>query len=155
MKHRIARLIAATLCSTAFAAGTIVSTANGSPVDDKRAEAQRLQQQIDANGMKISSLGEQYNGAQIAFNEATARVDTAERRLADARRSTLRIERLVKQRAVRLYVSSGQATPLAALSAPNIRVFPRSSGACPIGRGRRSMAWMRAISSRGLKGLVT
>ena len=121
MKHRIARLMAATLCSTAFAAGTIASTAVGSPVDDKRTEAQRLQQQIDSNGMKISSLGEQYNGAQIAFNEATARVDTAERRLADARRSTLRIERLVKQRAVRLYVSAGQATPLAALSAPNIR----------------------------------
>jgi Cell wall-associated hydrolases (invasion-associated proteins) len=121
MKHRFARLTTAALCCTALALGTVASIATGSPIEDKRAEAQRLQQQIDANGMKISSLGEQYNGAQLALDQATARVDAAEQRLTEARRSTLRIERSVKHRASALYMSSGQSTPLDAINVTSVR----------------------------------
>ena len=121
MKHRFARLATALVCCTALAVGTIGSTATGSPIEDKRAEAQRLQQQIDANGMKISSLGEQYNGAQIALEQATARVDAAEQRLAEAHRRTRRIERTVKRRAAALYVSAGHSTPLDAINVSNLR----------------------------------
>ena len=121
MKHRFARLTTAVLCCTAVTTGGVAATATGSPIDDKRAEAQRLQQQIDANGMKISSLGEQYNGAQIALDEATGRIDAAEQRLSEARRSTLRIERVVKRRAATLYMSAGQTTSLDVISAPNMR----------------------------------
>lgn len=121
MKHRFARLTTAVLCCTALTIGTVASTATGSPIEDKRAEAQRLQQQIDANGMKISSLGEQYNGAQLALDEATARVNAAEQRLAEARRSSLRIERLVKRRASAIYMASGQSTPLDALKVTSVR----------------------------------
>ena len=121
MKHRFARLTTAALCCTALALGTVASTATGSPIEDKRAEAQKLQQQIDANGMKISSLGEQYNGAQLALDQATARVDAAERRLTETRQSTRRIERLVKGRAASMYMGSGRSTPLDAINSSNLR----------------------------------
>ncbi len=121
MKLRFARLLTAVVCCTALTVGAVAATATGSPIDDKKAEAQRLQQQIDANGMKISSLGEQYNGAQVAFDEATARVAAAERRLAEARRNALRIEGLVKRRAATMYMASGNSTPLDAIDSSSMR----------------------------------
>ena len=121
MKHRFARLSTSVVCCTVLTVGAVATTATGSPIDDKRAEAQRLQQQIDANGMRISSLGEQYNGAQVALDEATARIAAAEARLARARRNTQRLERLVKRRAATLYMSAGQTTPLDVIDAPNMR----------------------------------
>ncbi len=120
MKHRFSRATTAALCTTMLTVGTISATATGAPIDAKRAEAERLQQQINENGMKISSLGEQYNGAQLALDEARARVADAETRLTTARRRTLRIERLLKRRAVALYRSSSQATPLDAINASGL-----------------------------------
>lgn len=105
---------------------TLVSVAGSTPIaaapiDSKRAEATRLQQQIDANGMRISTLGEQYNGAQLAFDQAGVKIEAAQRRLAAARTHTRRIEALVRQRAVRLYISAGSKSPLDDLKVANVR----------------------------------
>lgn len=127
MKHRLARLATAVLCSAVTAAGTVSTTAGGSPIDDKRAEAQRLQQAIDENGMKIASLGERYNGAQLALDEAKQRIAAAEARMADARRRAVRIEQVVKRRAASLYMSSGRQTPLDALDVSNLTDAARRS----------------------------
>src|SRR5262245_66363324 len=58
--------------------------AHGTPIDDKRAEAARLTQQINANGDRISALGEQFNEAQIKVDAAKASIAEAEARLNDA-----------------------------------------------------------------------
>ena len=71
------------LVASVITIGTMVSVAGSTPIaaapiDSKRAEATRLQQQIDANGMRISTLGEQYNGAQLAFEQAGVKIETAQ-----------------------------------------------------------------------------
>ncbi len=121
MKQRFTPVIAGAMAlgSILGAVGTTVSGA--APIDTKRAEAARLQQQIDANGMRISSLGEQYNGAQLAYDQATAKIDGAQQRLAAARARTHRIEAVVRQRAVQLYTSAGSKSPLDDLKVANVR----------------------------------
>src|SRR5689334_22169633 len=47
-----------------------VHTAAASPIDDKRAEADRLAQQIATNGDRIAALGEQFDGATLALHQA-------------------------------------------------------------------------------------
>ena len=66
--------------------GALVGTqfAAAAPVDDKRAQAARLQAQLDANGMKISALGEKANGARYRLAETTKALADAESSLASA-----------------------------------------------------------------------
>jgi len=42
--------------------------ASGTTLDDKKAQAEQLQQEINSNGDKIAALGEQYNGAVSVLN---------------------------------------------------------------------------------------
>ena len=114
------------LVASVITIATMVSVAGSTPtaaapIESKRAEATRLQQQIDANGMRISTLGEQYNGAQLAFEQAGVKIETAQRRLAAARAHTRRVEALVRKRAVRLYTSAGSKSPLDDLKVANVR----------------------------------
>ena len=67
--HRSVRPLAMTLALAALTAIATVPAASGAPLDDKRAQAARIQQQIEANGHRIAALGEQYNGARIALSE--------------------------------------------------------------------------------------
>ena len=127
MKHRLARLATVVLSTAVVVTGVVTSNANGSPIDDKRAEAQRLQQQIDANGMKIASLGERYNGAQLALDTAKQRVAQAEARLIETRQHKDRIQQMVRRRAASLYVSAGRTTPLSALDVSSVTDAARRS----------------------------
>lgn len=75
-------LLVASLSAPAFA----------NPIDDKRAEAARLAQQLDAQNRQIEILDEQYNQAvlhqtdtQSALTTAQAQLQVAESNLADAR----------------------------------------------------------------------
>ena len=68
--------------TAAIALGLVAITAGGqlasaSPIDDKKAQAAKLQAQINANGSKISALAEKFNGARM-------RLDQTNRALADA-----------------------------------------------------------------------
>jgi len=67
MKQRFARLTLAGACIALVAGSLLPSAASGATVADKKAQAQQLMAEIDANGEKISMLAEQYNGAQIAL----------------------------------------------------------------------------------------
>src|SRR6185436_15478747 len=40
-------------------------------IESKKAEAAQLEADIEANGEKIAALGEQYNGAVLAYEQAT------------------------------------------------------------------------------------
>jgi cell wall-associated NlpC family hydrolase len=81
------RRLAASVAITAVVclAGTHVASA--APIDDKRAEARRLQAQIDANGEKISALGEKANGARYRLAETTKALAAAEANLGEAEAS--------------------------------------------------------------------
>src|SRR6185369_13120637 len=93
--------------------------AGGSPIDDKKAEAAHLEAEIQANGDRIAALGEQYNGAVLAYQEATAAVAEAQRRLRTAKQETARLSELVSVRAAELYL--GASNPISMLPSTNIK----------------------------------
>jgi cell wall-associated NlpC family hydrolase len=88
----------------ALGAGVLApSNASGAPVDDKRAQAARLQDQIDANGERISALSEQYNEAHLKLDAANAAIADSEARLKAAQDTQAHTRRQVSQRAAALY----------------------------------------------------
>lgn len=109
-----------------FAAAVImalssVPAAEAAPVDQKRAEAARLQSAIEANGMRISALGERYNGARIAMEQAAAGIAAAQRAVDAAAAQVATIRSNVSRRAAALYKGTGDRTPLDALSVDRAR----------------------------------
>lgn len=120
MKHRFARTVSVVM-SAALLVGVLASpSASGSPIDDKQAEAVRLQNQIEANGDRIAALGEQYNGAQIAYDQATAQILEAKRRYEEARAEMERIRGLIRNRAAELYKGAGARSPLEAMEVDSV-----------------------------------
>ncbi len=120
MKRRFVRL-AAFACASAITISLAVPAANAETVDSKRAQAARLAQQIEANGMRIAALGERYNGAQLAFQQAQSQIAAAESRLERTRARKDRIETLMRRRAADLYRSMGTSTPLSSLNGDTMR----------------------------------
>jgi cell wall-associated NlpC family hydrolase len=119
MKPRFARTVVAAVLVVALGAIAPV-IAGSSPIDDKNAQAQRLQQQIEANGDRIAALGEQYNGAVIAYDKASAAISDAQRRLDAAKAQAEAIKGTVTARAVELYMGAGSHNPLDAVDVANI-----------------------------------
>jgi cell wall-associated NlpC family hydrolase len=62
--------------------------ASGDPLDEKRAEAARIQDQLDAQGRKVSVAAEQFNRAQLHLTEVQGSLTKAE---ADLKKSTDRM----------------------------------------------------------------
>jgi cell wall-associated NlpC family hydrolase len=106
------------LAALAVSAGA--GAAGASPVDEKRAEAERLQREIDANGERISMLAERYNEARLRLDEATANVETVRAQLAAAQREAERIRVLVGKRAAAIYVGAGTASPMRAFELASV-----------------------------------
>ena len=77
--------------------------ASGSTIDDKKAEAAHLEAEIQANGDRVDALGEQYNGAVLAYQNAQAAVAEAKRRLAVAQKQAGKLRGLVSAEAAVLY----------------------------------------------------
>lgn len=101
--------------------GLAAIPAGAAPIDERRAEAARLQRAIDANGMRISALGERYNGARIAMNEASAAIADAQRRVDAARAQVAEIRGRLTERAARLYRGTGDRSPFDALAVDRAR----------------------------------
>jgi cell wall-associated NlpC family hydrolase len=81
--------------------------ASAAPIDDKRAEAARLQDQLEAQGEQVSIAAERYNRARLKVDEVDASVAQTE---ADVARSDERLK-LVKDRladaAIAAYMHGG------------------------------------------------
>jgi cell wall-associated NlpC family hydrolase len=88
------------------------SGANGAPLDDMKAQAARLQHQIEANGDKISALSEQYNNAQLKLDAANAAIAQSEARLKTAHDTQSRTRKLVSLRAAELYRGASHGSSL-------------------------------------------
>ncbi len=98
----------------------VAGPASAQTIDDKRAEASRLQDSIDANGERISILTEDYNEARLKIDEATAGIVEAEARLDDAAAESRRLQGLLQGRAAELYKQAGSSSPIPALDARNV-----------------------------------
>lgn len=124
MKRRFARLTALAVAAASVVA-VAAPVAQAEPIDSKRAEAARLQQQIEANGMKIAALGERYNGAQLAVQDAERQVALAQERLAQTRARKQKVEGQLRERAAALYRNAGTSTPLSSLNLKSINAASR------------------------------
>jgi cell wall-associated NlpC family hydrolase len=108
------------LAALALLAPALPAPAAASPLDDKRAQAARLQQQIDANGDRIAALGEEYNGARIAYDRAAAGIAEAQRRFDAAQAEVDAKRRVLERRAVRLYTDAGRSSPLKSIDVRSV-----------------------------------
>ena len=109
---RHARWVAALALVVALVPLVSGGRAHADPIDDKRAEASALQDQIDANGAKLDALSERYNGAQYRFEQAQAVADDAQQKLDAAEAQVEQLSEQVKQRAAALYRGVGQGGPI-------------------------------------------
>jgi len=86
--------------------------ASGSTIDDKKAEAAQLEQEIQSNGDRIAALGEQYNGAVLEYQSSQAAVADAKRHLASAEAQRQQLSDLVAARGAELYQGAQDPTSL-------------------------------------------
>jgi cell wall-associated NlpC family hydrolase len=87
--------------------------ASGQTIESKKAQAAQLQADIEANGERMAALGEEYNGAVLAFQESEAAVAEAHRRLLTAEATAEHLSELVSIRAAALY--QGASDPISLL----------------------------------------
>ncbi|MDQ4096989.1 MAG: hypothetical protein M3144_03850, partial [Actinomycetota bacterium] len=76
--------------------------ASGDPIDDKRAEAARIQDQLEAQGEKVSIAAQQFNRAQLHLRDVQESLTSAQ---ADLQRSDERMKQ-VKSRLARVAISA-------------------------------------------------
>lgn len=115
MSFRPSRLVPVLLSVALIAAFVPVEDAAAAPVDDKRAQAAQLQSEIDENGRKIDALSEEGNGARYRLEQATAARNDAQAKIDRAEVETARLKGLVRDRAISVYKSAGNTSPLDAI----------------------------------------
>ena len=120
MKHRFARLAIGVMCVALLGGAFAPATASASTIDDKKAQAQKLQQRIDANGEKISMLAERYDAAKLLLDSATANILVVQSRALAAQAETDRVAATVGRRAAAIYMSAGVQTPLDSINVSNV-----------------------------------
>lgn len=105
MRKHITRLTALSVLASGLLA--LPGVAAGVTADEKRAEARRLQEQIDANGEKATALAEAFNAAVIKHERSSSAIEQAKQRVAEnqARVNTLR--GIVTRRAAEAYKRAG------------------------------------------------
>jgi peptidoglycan DL-endopeptidase CwlO len=86
--------------------------ASGATIDSAKAQAAQLEAQIQSNGDKIAALGEQYNGAVLAYENAKAGVAEAKRNFAKAEKQQEKLSSLVAARGAILYQGAQDPTTL-------------------------------------------
>ena len=119
MKRVVRVPIVTVTVALTFGAFAPLRASGAATIESKKAEAAQLQANIDANGEKIAALGEQYNGAVLAYDAAKVAVSDAERRLFNAHAHADRLSALVSVRAAALY--QGASDPMSMLPSTNIK----------------------------------
>jgi len=119
MQRRALRLIPLILVAAVAASALGAPSAHSAPLDDKKAQAKQLEQQITENGRRIDALNEQINSAQIALDEANTAITTAEAQVAAATKKTKELRAELGQRAAALYRGSAVTDGVANLDARN------------------------------------
>ena len=86
------------------------ASAAGSPIQDKQAEATRIQRQLDAQGERISQLDEQYNRAQLNVSSTQASLAKAQADLAAANQRFGQVRGHMSSAAVNAYMHGGNTS---------------------------------------------
>jgi len=109
IRHFGITILVATISIVAMAATW--SPVAAAPIDDARAQAKAIQDQIDATSQRIGVLAEQYNGAQLAFDQAEQAIADSQAGIAAAQAEVARIKVLVDERGASVYrrVLAGQS----------------------------------------------
>jgi len=84
-----------------------MSTASGDPIDDKRAEAARLEAKLEEQGQQVSVTAEKYNQARLKVSEIEASVARTEGDLARSEERMQVIRGRLAQTAVIAYMHGG------------------------------------------------
>jgi peptidoglycan DL-endopeptidase CwlO len=120
MRRRALRLIPLTLVVGVFVSLLGPASAHGAPVDDKKAQAAQLEQQITENGRRIDALNEQINSAQIQLDAANSAIAIADAQVAAATAKTKELRSELGRRAAALYRGAGTTGGVADLDAQNV-----------------------------------
>ncbi len=99
----ISTAVLATMALTLVASAGTGTRAGAAPIDDKRAQAAAIQDQIDANGERISALAEEYNGAQLRLEQAEQAIVDAQAKIEATQREVDRVTALVHERGASVY----------------------------------------------------
>ena len=81
----------------------VAAPAGATPIDDKRAQARAIQDQIDASTQRIGALAEQYNGAVLELDRAQQEIVDAQAGIDAVRSRVESINGLVARSAASLY----------------------------------------------------
>ena len=96
------------LVACVVVAATAPLPASADPIAEKRAEAERIAEELDAQGERISILAEQVNNARIEAERVEAEAAAAAAELARAEREVAASEARLKLQAVNAYVRGGR-----------------------------------------------
>jgi cell wall-associated NlpC family hydrolase len=115
------------LAATLAASFVIPASASARTISDLRAEAERIERQIEANGDRIAALGEQYNGAVLRLQQLEADQARAARQFRRARAEARSIRAQVADLAARLYMNhSSGAEVVQSVDVANVMDYTRN-----------------------------
>jgi cell wall-associated NlpC family hydrolase len=117
--------------------------AHADPIDDKRAEAQQLQNEIDANGAQLDALSERYNGAQYHFEQAQAAATEAQQKLDATTAEVAHLRTLVNERGAELYRGAGQGPTSLDVSSANSLIASSKYGSLAAKRDTKLLDELR------------
>ena len=93
----------------------LAPAAFGAPADAKRAEAARLQRQLQAEGERVSVLDEQYNKARLRLDQSQASLTRANADLAHANAQIRALRDRMAHAAIDSYMHGGDTTAISTL----------------------------------------
>jgi peptidoglycan DL-endopeptidase CwlO len=98
----------------------MLPSVSADPISDKQAQAAQLATQINALGIKESGLSEQYDGAKLALDQATSKVNAAAASAAAAESQVTQDKASLKRAAQDAYVENGTQAAMASSSASTL-----------------------------------
>jgi peptidoglycan DL-endopeptidase CwlO len=147
---RLSLVVVVAVLATLFSPFGGTSRVFATTLDQKRAEARQLANQIDANDTRISVLDEQYNGAVLRIAQLTKNIAQAQQRLAAAKHTSNGLRTQVRSRAAALYMGARSGTLFPQLDAHNAQeVASRSSyAAAAAARDSTLLSSLRSASAQ-------
>jgi len=107
-RPRIAVRVLVLLCAVGGLLGTIpVNTASAAPIDDLRAQAADLEQQMNQVGSQLGNLYEQIKAKQYDIDQAKQTIADSQAGIVSAQGEVARITDLVRERAATVYRRAG------------------------------------------------